>query len=197
MIRAVLFDFYGVWLPDSFAEFLEQARQHDYQAGAELETQLYQYFHGQLSVEDLVGSFRFKLNRMDLDPAQFVLNEGSIAPAIVDFMRELHGHFVKLGVLANLGSQELQLLNNFNQHNQLFEIIASPLAFGSEQRLLTNEIFAQTLQAIGEPPQNCLVVTGNPDYQNFAQNLGMTVLPFEGFPKLRQDLEQRLASETA
>jgi FMN phosphatase YigB (HAD superfamily) len=195
MIRAVLFDFYGVWLPDVFAGYLAEAEQHGQQAVAELDSTLYQYFHGQTDIEGVAGSLRYKLSRPDIDAAQFRLDEHSISPAIVDFMRELHGHFVKLGVLANLGTQEYQLLNDFNQHNQVFETIAGPLPFQMEQRLLSNEVFARALQTIGEPPASCLIVTGDPAYQDFARRLGMTVLPFEGFPKLRQEIEQILASE--
>lgn len=197
MIRAVLFDFYGVWLPDIFSNFVAEAEQHGQQAVAELQSAVSQYFHGQIGVNEIAGQFRYKLSRMDIESSQFLLDEHSISPAIVDFMRELHGHFVKLGVLANLGAQELQLLQNFNQRNQVFEVIGAPLAFRSDKPLLSNEIFAQTLQNIGEPPTSCLVVSGNQAYQEFAAGLGMTVLPFQGFPNLRSELNQILSSEAA
>lgn len=197
MIRAILFDFYGVWLPDIFANYLAEAQQQGFEVSDELQKTVNRYYHGLAGVEEVAGAFRFKLNRPDIDVQQFVLNENSIAPAIVDFMRGLHAHFVKLGVLANLGRQELDLLNNFNQHNQLFEVVSGPLALNLDKPLLDNEVFAQTLQNIGEPPQNCVVVTGSQEYQNFAAGLGMTVLPFAGFPKLKQDLDQMLASEVS
>jgi beta-phosphoglucomutase-like phosphatase (HAD superfamily) len=197
MIRAVLFDFYGVWLPDIFASYLAEARQQGFEASDELESLVSRYFHGMVDVQEVADTMRFKMNRPDIDARQFILNQSSIAPAIVDFMRELHSHFVKLGVLANLGNQELQLLNDFNAKNQVFEVIAGPLAQHSDQPLLSNEVFAQALQDLGEPPTGCLVVTGSDTYKNFAGSLGMRVLPFEGFPKLRQDLDQLLASDAS
>src|SRR5690606_18850604 len=100
----------------------------------------------------------------DISAQQFTLQESDISPEVAAFMRELHGHFVKLGVLANLGAQEYKLLTDFNTHNQVFEVIASPLAFGLKLPLLSKEVFAKALQAIGEPPRSCLVVTGNQDY---------------------------------
>jgi FMN phosphatase YigB (HAD superfamily) len=195
MIRAVLFDFYGVWLPDIFSNYLGEAQRNGPQAVAELDQAVSQYFHGLMDITEVAGKFRFKMSRLDIEASQFLLDERSISPAIVDFMRELHGHFVKLGVLANLGNQELKILNSFNERNQLFEVIAGPLAFHSDKPLLSQEVFAQALQAIGEPPHNCLVVTGNASYQSFAAGLGMTVLPFQGFPALRQELDRLLASE--
>lgn len=198
MIRAVFFDFYGVWLPDLFEQYLAEAQQqHGPQVAAELQQAVGQYFQGTLSPQDVASTFRYKLSRPDIDTAQFVLSEGSISPAIVTFMRELHGHFVKLGVLANLGVQEYKLLSDFNSHNQVFEVIGGPLPFQLNAPLLSNEVFAQALQAIGEPPGSSLVVTGNPQYQQFATSIGMSVLPFAGFPSLKQELEQRLASDMA
>ena len=197
MIRAVLFDFYGVWLPDIFENYLQEARQHGPQAVAELEAAANDYFHGRIDVQEIAGRFRYKLSRMDIETSQFLLDEHSISPVIVDFMRELHGHFVKLGVLANLGAQELRILSDFNSHNQVFEVIGAPLAFRSDKPLLSNEVFAQALQAIGEPPANCLVISGNQAYLDYATGLGMTALPFQGLPALRDGLSQLLSSETA
>lgn len=197
MIRAVFFDFYGVWLPDIFSTYLAEAEQHGQQAVAELESAVNQYFHGQIDVNEIAGQFRYKLSRMDIESSQFLLDEHSISPAIVDFMRELHGHFVKLGVLANLGTQELELLQAFNERNQVFEVIGAPLAYHTDKPLLSPEVFAQTLQTIGEPPTSCLVVSGNPAYQQFAASLDMTVLPFQGFPALRDELNRILSSEAA
>ncbi|MDB5164996.1 MAG: hypothetical protein JWL89_622 [Candidatus Saccharibacteria bacterium] len=197
MIRAVFFDFYSVWMPDIFAAHLALAQEHGPQAVSELEHTVSRYFHGLVSIEDVADEFRYKLSRPEIDASQFILNERSISPAIVDFMRELHGHFVKLGVLANLGTQEYQLLTDFNNRNQVFEVIAGPLPFHLDKPLLSNEVFSQTLKTIGEPPRSCLVVTGNAAYQSFASSLGISVLPFQGFPKLKQELDQLLASELA
>lgn len=197
MIRAVLFDFYGVWRPDIFDIYLQQAPQYGADVAEELQEAVKRYFRGEIDVEEIAGKFRFKMGRADIDASQFTLDENSVSPMIIEFMRELHGHFLKLGVLANLGNQEYKILSDFNTHNQVFEVIASPLSFQSSAPLLSNEIFAQALQAIGEPPRSCLVVSGNKAYQDFASSLGMAVVPFESAQKLRQDLEKMLASELA
>ena len=196
MIRAIFFDFYGVWLPDPFSEYLESARQYGGPTVAsELEAAVGQYFQGQVTPEYVADCFRMKLNRTDIQPQQFVLRESDISPAVTNFMRELHGHFVKLGVLANLGAQELRLLTDFNNHNQLFEVITGPLALGMNTPLLNQDVFARALQAIGEPPRSCLVVTGNETYLRFAQGLGLGALQFQGMPHLKQTLEDELARE--
>jgi FMN phosphatase YigB (HAD superfamily) len=196
VIRAIFFDFYGVWTPDVFAEHLAEAQQLGPAVVSELEGTVERYFRGQIGPEQVADAFRFKLSRPDIDTAQFTLRENDIYPGIVDFMRGLHGHFVKLGILANLGTQEFQLLNDFNQQNQVFEAIASPLSLQLPSPLLSNEVFDAALRAIGEPTRSCMVVTANPDYLQFAQTLGVGTLAYQGFPKLQQDLQQVL-SQTA
>src|ERR1700689_5262046 len=110
MIRAIFFDFYGVWTPDVFSQYLAEAQQQGPKVAGELEYIANQYFHGQVDVNYVADAFRFKLSRPDIDSSQFTLNETAIFPTIVDFMRNLHGHFLKIGILANLGTQEYELL---------------------------------------------------------------------------------------
>lgn len=195
VIRAIFFDFYSVWTPDVFSEHLEEARRLGPAYSDDLEGIVAQYFNGKVSAPDVAEAFRVKLNRPDIDTNEFIIKESDISPAVGDFMRGLHGHFLKLGILANLGPQEYELLTSFNNHNQLFEVIASPLQMGLSVPLLTQEVFAKALQVIGEPPRSCLVVSGHPEYLSFAESLGIAALPFEGLPKLQQTLDQILKKE--
>lgn len=196
MIRAIFFDFYSVWVPDVFSDYLAQAQQQRPDEVPKLLGIVAQYFQGQLSPDDVATGFRLALNRPDIVTEQFKLQESDISPVVGEFMRELHGHFVKLGILANLGRQEYDLLTEFNQHNQLFEVITGPLALGLNAPLLSEEVFSRALQAIGEPPRSCLIVSGNDAYRQFAESLGITSLPFQGLPQLQQTLKQ-IVSETA
>lgn len=195
MIRAIFFDFYSVWVPDIFSDYLSQAQQHGPIVESELQAVVDQYFRGEVTAEYVADSFRFKLSRPDIDSNQFTLNEADISPAVTNFMRNLHGHFVKLGVLANLGPQEYEILSDYNKRNELFEVITGPYPMKLRTPLLSQEVFAKALQAIGEPPRSTLVVSGNTAYQQFAQSLGISALPFAGLPNLQQTLEQMLANE--
>ena len=197
MIRAIFFDFYGVWVPDRFSEYLKQAEQFGPVITNDLQGVVGRYFQGQATPQEVAENFQLKLHRPDITAEQFTLLESDIAPEVGDFMRDLHSHFVKLGVLADLGVQEYQLLTNFNNHNQLFEVITGPLPLGMNVPLVSQQVFAAALQAIGEPPKSCLVITSNESYKKFAESLGIMTMPFEGLPKLRETLVQILNSEAA
>ncbi len=197
MIRAVFFDFYSVWVPDVFTDYLAEARQQNPAIAGELQAVVDKYFFGEANSAEVAEAFRSKLARPDIDANQFTLQETDISPAVIDLMHELHGRFVKLGVLANLGTREYEILTRFNAQNQVFEIIAGPLALRIRAPLLSQDVFTTALRAIGEPPASCLVVSGNQNYLQFAQSIGVRALPFAGLPNLRQTLDQLLASETA
>ncbi len=195
MIRAIFFDFYSVWTPDKFSFYLAAAEQNGPEVYKELYDLVEQYYHGEVAIDYVTESFRVKLGHPDIGINQFKLQESDISPQIIDFMRNLHGHFVKLGVLANMGLQEYELLSNFNVHNQVFEVITGPLPLKLKAPLLSKEVFAQALQAIGEPPKSCLIISGNVPYLEFATSLGIGVLQFGGLPALQQTLDQMLAKD--
>jgi|SRR5579884_1389613 len=190
MIRAVFFDFYSVWAPDRLSYYLAAVQQNGPEAYQKQVDLVEQYYHGQVGVEALAEAFRIQLGHTDISVKQFQLQESDISPQIVDFMRSLHGHFLKVGILANLGQQEANLLNNFNQQNEVFETIASPLTLGLPSTLFSKEVFSAALQAIGEPTENCLMVSGNQFYLQFCTVLDLPTLRFGGLPQLQSTLSQ-------
>lgn len=144
--------------------------------------------------EYMANTFKFKLDMPDIEPNVFELRETDISQGLIDFIRDLHGHFLKLGVFANLGQQEYTLLQNINAKYQLFEVITGPIKLGSS--LLSQEAFAGALRAIGEPPETCLLVTGDPQFGSLAASFGLQTLRFQGFGNLKESLSQLLATNT-
>src|SRR5579884_2643077 len=118
MIRAIFFDFYTVWTPDKLSYYLAAAQLSGPQVYKEVSDIIESYYLGKVNIEQLADTLRVRLGHQDIPDKVFRLSEQDIAPQIIDFMRELHAHFLKLGVLANLGNQELQILNDFNKHNE-------------------------------------------------------------------------------
>jgi len=195
MIRAIFFDFYSVWTPDKLSYYLATAQLSGPEVYKQVSDLIESYYHGAVGVEELADSLRVKLGHPDITDKVFKLSEQDISPQIINFMRELHGHFLKLGILANLGNQEQKLLSEFNEHNQVLEVIASPLSYNLSQPLLNREVFARALNDIGEPISNCILVSGNTQFLQFAQLLGLGTIQFEGFGKLKQTIETLIAQD--
>ena len=110
-------------------------------------------------------------------------------------MQDLHGHFVKIGILGNLGPQEYDVLKNFNDKIKIIDIIASPFSLKMQQPLLEKEVFSKALQSIGETADSCLYVSGNNYHLAFAKAMGLQVLQFEGLGVLESSLNNMIAEE--
>jgi hypothetical protein len=157
---------------------------------------LEQYYRGKINLDQLTEVFRYRLGHPDITSEALKLSESSISPRIIEFMRGLHGHFLKIGIMGNLGTQEYQLLSAFNNNNKLFEIVASPMSLRLDSPLMSRAVFDATLKTIGEPADSCLLVSGNPYYLAFASSMGLYTLQFEGLGKLEESLNRMLTSET-
>lgn len=193
MIRAIFFDFYSVWSPDRFSYYLANAQLISPEVYKEMYDEVEQYYRGILSVEQIAQFIRMKLGHPDISANQFVLNEASISPEIINFIRELHAHFLKIGILANLGTQEYELLKGYNEHNQVFEAIACPLKINPALPLLSREVFTKALEGVGETAGDSLYISGNPYHLQFAAALGMSTLQFQGLSELQTSLGTLLA----
>lgn len=194
MIRAIYFDFYSVWAPEKFPKYLAMAEQKEPDIAHDIEEAIKKYNFGMADPEFMANTFKFKLDLSNVEPSEFEIREADISQALIDFIRGLHAHFLKIGVFANLGKQEYSLLQTLNLKYQLFEVITGPIKLGAP--LLTQEAFAGALQAIGEPPETCLLITGNEQFGGIAAGFGMQTLRFEGFSNMQQALGHLLASNT-
>jgi len=191
MIRAMYFDFYGVWLPNRFADYIALAEQKSPELAVQLREVYQKYALGEEEPEFLANSIKFKLDMPAVTVDEFTLAHSDIAAGIIDFMRSLHGHFLKLGMLANLGKQEYNLLLQINAQYELFEAITGPVTTGAP--LMSEETIGSALRQIGEPPESVLVVTGDQQFQQYAASLGMQTVIFAGVPNLQAYLAQALA----
>src|SRR5579884_3816230 len=152
MIRAVFFDFYSVWSPDKFMYYQAVAEQTGPEVSKQLSDTLERYFHGEVDLDFVANVIKLKLAQPEVSEDTFKMRASDISLEIIELMRNLHAHFLKLGILANLGKQEYELLNEFNEHNNVFEVISSPLSQRTDATLLSQTVIAKALQDIGEPP---------------------------------------------
>jgi hypothetical protein len=196
MIRALFFDFYSVCAPDTIGALLNEAKTLQPQVSAELEDIVNQYYHGVIDVSRLVAAFKLKLGRADISEASFLLRESEAMPVVIRDLRSLHGHFLKIGILGNMGTMELDYLKRFEATHALLEAIVSPLSLGSAQPLLSPEVFGAALQAIGEQPDSCVAISGHDEYLAFAASHGLLTIKFEKMTQLMGTLTELLDRDT-
>jgi FMN phosphatase YigB (HAD superfamily) len=196
MIRAIFFDFYSVWTPDKLSYYLYYSQLMSPTIHKEIHDAIANYYQGNLSLDDMTGTIRYKLGANDISADSFKLSANSISPEIAKFMQGLHGHFIKVGVLANLGPQEYEVLKQFNDTNLIIEAIISPYSLNLKKPLLDQEVFTKAFEAVGETADSCLIISGNPYYLAYAELIGAQTLFFEGLEQLESSLDQLLAKDS-
>jgi FMN phosphatase YigB (HAD superfamily) len=190
MIRAILFDFYSVWTPDVFHQLMYRETQQDPAAVPELEEIVKKYYLGLASIDATENAFRRVSGQFAPSIEVFDLQTENISTQLVDITRYLHSHFLKVGMLANIGWRDYELLRELNAKHQLFESITASLDEG--ELVLSKEAFIKALQGMGEPPDSCLIVTGNDPYRQFAESYGLKVMFFQDMLTFKQRLAQMI-----
>ncbi len=179
MIRAVIFDFYSVVIPDVFENFEKELLSKDEQSASKIQKQLDDYFMGLSTFEYLTGALEYISGNEKSLTENFKLFESDIPEIFIKLVEALHMHFLKVSIIANIGEQEISLLSNFNEQLKEFDLIAGPSTYGDP--LLSESFFKAALKDLGEPPQNCLLISGHQDYLNFAKQISMNVYRFIDF----------------
>lgn len=192
MIRAVLFDFYSVWTPDVFHRLAYEASQQEPAVAPKLEEITKKYYLGLANTEATINAFRRMSGQFAPSAELFELEKENISTQLVDVTRYLHSHFLKVGILANIGWRDHELLNDLNLKHQLFESSTTSLDMG--ELILCKEAFVKALQGMGEPPESCLIVTGNDPYRQFAERYGIHVLFFQNMPDFKLRLAQLMTN---
>lgn len=190
MLRAIFFDFYSVWAPDPFAKYLVQAERDDKQVAEILREDIKKYYYGIADADYIANSFKISLGIQDIEPSEFIIKEPRISPDKVQFFQNLHNHFVKVGILADMGKHEHGILTKLNNEYKLFENISSSYSLGHQ--ILDSQVFAKVLQAVGEPIEFCLIVTGNTEYIDFAEKLGFKTIKYVRMPDLIKSVNELL-----
>jgi FMN phosphatase YigB (HAD superfamily) len=195
MFRAIIFDFYGVWAPDNFALYIDRAAKITPESAAAVNESIQKYFQGLIEIQEVIDGIRYKFHMVgvDINAEDLRLDARNMTPEIIKFLQYLHGHFIKVGILAKLGNQERSLLEQLQKQYDLFDSLTSPDSVGED--LLSQAVFGRALQDIGEPPADCLVVSTSPDYIKFATSIGLQTHTFEGFPKLVETIRAQLEAQ--
>ena len=190
MIRAVVFDYYSVFRPDSYETFIEKAKELSAQERQLIQDEINNYYLGVSDIFKLIDAIQIIFKTRSIPVTQLMIDHLSIPESFVKLTKELHEHFYKVSIAGNIGSQEVEYLNRFNNQTKQFDIIAGPLNYG--QPLLTEGFFESFLNELGEPPQNCLVISGHENYIDFCNKIGIRTYSYKNFDQLSSDVFQIL-----
>lgn len=192
MIKAIIFDCFGVLYPQASGQFFERHKN---------------LFKTNPTVLD---ELNLKIDLGKINRAEFFkgLEEISGIPAakiqseidqelvldlsLIEFIRKLKS-FYKISLLSNAGEEEVAIIYR-DKIDSLFDVIAVSYEVGSVKP--EKEIFQSCTRRLGVEPQECLFIDDSIANIKTAQNLGMQTIFYPNFGNLPQELKLLLPTTT-
>lgn len=183
MIKAIIFDFYGVFYTDPYSAWLTA---NNLKREGEYYTVVHQQDIGEINDQQF-------LNRLSELIGRTVTNEElysavKIDPGVVRIARTLKGQY-KTALLSNASSSLYQLLNEYDLTDIFDEIVVS-----SDVGIAKPDprIFEYTLEKLGVNPSDTVFIDDNETYVHAAKELGINSLQFTSSEQLQTNLDKIL-----
>lgn len=188
MIRAVIFDCFGVLVGDALPEFIRVHLGDNPEAVAEAWKSDDRTNLGKISeYEHFVI-----LSKLADIPVRQVIRELDVnAPnrVLFDYIRNrLTGRY-KLGILSNIHADVLDELIG-KENRALFDAEALSYKLGIVKPSL--EIYRMAAEMLAVEPEECLFVDDKQHYCAAAEEAGMTAIHYTNFPQFEQDITKLL-----
>lgn len=191
MIRALIFDCFGVLYRDSLAMLYDVVPTKRYQ---ELQDATHASDHGYISRQeyfDLVADISGKTSDevRKIDSTQFVRNE-----QLVKRVSELKDQY-KIGLLSNIGDETMDRLFPQPERDELFDVFVLSSQVGLIKP--SSKIFELTAEKFGITPDECIMIDDIPANIDGARAVGMQGILFTTNRQLELDLGRILEVQSA
>lgn len=185
MVKAIIFDFFGVICPDLYWAWLK-----DHVKNLELQRQYFQELSNDLDLGKLtVSEFAEKLSaKSDVDSKEIIPqihSYTSIDKELVGFIEKLKKDY-KVGLLSNARASMIEEILTKNDLTNLFDsvVISEKVGFIKPQA----EIFQFALDSLKTKPEETVFVDDREVHTNAASKLGIKSLVFTTSEELRVNL---------
>jgi putative hydrolase of the HAD superfamily len=192
MIKAIIFDCFGVLTTEGFGVFRDKYFDGAPEKRAKANKLMDRLNTGELEYED------FTHDLVDLSGAPIkVVNEymtrNKPNEPLFDYMRNMLKPKYKLGLLSNAGANWLNEL--FEQKDiNLFDDVVLSYELGVIKP--DPDIYKQAAKRLGVDPEECIFIDDNQGHCNGGTRAGMKTICYKDFEQLKQDLAPLLSSSS-
>ena len=176
MIKAIIFDCFGVLLTDVNRERHNKIAQTDPAAAQAIEDVFEDSNRGKITREE---SARRMGEILHVDPAEILATSdaGEVRnQALIDFIKTLRPNY-KLAMLSNVrGRASLDRRFNPNELDELFEVVVASGDVGIVKP--ERQIYELTAEKLGVDPHDCVMIDDIPEYCDGAEAIGMRAVRF-------------------
>ena len=187
MIRAIIFDCFGVVFLDRFAEKYQQfggdlEKDHDF---------IHQYFFevskGIIGDNDTTIADKLGITKEQWDKSNG--DAGGFNNELLSYIKELRKTY-KIGMLSNVGNKGLAHYMNYRVLEEYFDVVVESAKIGfAKPEARAYEVAAEKL---GVRLDECVFTDDRPPYIEGASHVGMKTILFKDAEQFKKELEALL-----
>lgn len=192
MIKAVIFDFYGVLADRGEASFRKIYLSKDPQKNRRAQELNDELGRGHLGYDDFISELA-KLGGVDRSRVLAYTEDYQPNRELLDFIRNDLKAKYKLGIISNAGADwVLKILGR--GYYELFDDVILSYKVGLIKP--EPEIYEMAARNLGARAENCVFIDDISTYCHGAEAVGMSSVWYQGFTGFRKELEAILAAGT-
>lgn len=190
MIKAIIFDCFGVLTSDLWREFVDGLpKEVDSDRARELNRQ---YGAGRITRQQFLDAIFEVTGRHPKEVETRLDNETTKNTPLLDYIGELRGRGYKIGLLSNIATDWIRSSFLTPTEQKLFDDMV--LSFEVHMTKPEHQIFRLACDRLSVRPQETIFVDDIPGYCTVAQEVGMQAITYTDFKDLKTRLEPLLES---
>lgn len=187
MIKAIIFDCFGVLTTDTWREFAATLPDEEYHQARALNRS---YGAAELSKTEFRQAIHYLTGRLPQDIDQLLDYETSKNFRLLKYIAELKKSY-KIGLLSNVGSNWIRDRFLTPEEQKIFDAFI----FSYEVHMTKPDprIFELAMEEMKVTPSECVLVDDVDTHCQSAESFGLKAVQYHDFPQVKRDLEKLLA----
>jgi HAD superfamily hydrolase (TIGR01509 family) len=193
MIKAIIFDCFGVLVSDALQVIHDELYAKDPAAAAEIRGLVRGSNRGILDSQTSNQRIAEILG-IDFAAYQRRIQDGEIKDLrMLDLARQLHQKY-KTAILSNISATGLKKRFTEQELTDCFDAVVASAEIGHAKPEL--QAYTITAERLGVQPEECIFTDDRTDFCEAAKRAGMRAIVYENFEQFKTDIEQELAGDT-
>lgn len=191
MIKAVIFDFFGVLVGDGFDSTYRKAGGDPEKDRQFVQTLLDQVNRGAITTEEFRRSICQQLGITIEDYQEAMKKAEPLNYELLDYIKGLRGKY-KTAILSNVNKDGLERKIDQATLDEHFDVlvVSGEVGFIKPEP----EIYHLTAERLGIKPEECVFIDDRAGYAEAAEAVGMKAINYQSFPQMKKDLEKLLTT---
>lgn len=186
MIRAIIFDCFGVLTTDTWKEFTAALPKEQLEPARELNRV---YDAGHITKTEFVKAIQSLTGKQVKYVEDLLDNEVFKNEELLRYIAELKRHY-KIGLLSNIATNWVREKFLSATEQQLFDAYAFSFEVGAAKP--DAKMYAAITERLETTPEECIFVDDVEGYCTAAEDLGMRAVCYKNFTQMKAELERLL-----